>query len=58
MDNKDYFALKPIVTEFNKDIIQLTNKILDQNRIIIESNAKLLEMLSSPMFALKDDQEG
>ena len=38
----------------DKDRVKLIHRVLHQNEIILEQNAKLLEMLSSPTFIIRD----
>jgi len=38
----------------DKDRVKFIHRVLDQNEIILEQNAKLLEMLSSPTFIIRD----
>jgi len=46
------------ITKPDKDIIRLTEKILDQNKMILEMNAKLLLVLTAPIRVMEKHDTG
>lgn len=44
------------ITKPDKDIIRLTEKILDQNKMILEMNSKLLLVLAGPVRMMEGEK--
>lgn len=45
-----YEVVKP-----GDNVIELTRRVMDQNEMILESNLRVLEMLTSPMVVYTED---
>jgi hypothetical protein len=43
--------------EPNKDIIRMTEKILEQNQVILDMNARLLAVFQSPALVIRSDKD-
>jgi hypothetical protein len=41
----------------NKEIMELTNELLSQNRMILESNISMLEIINNPTYHIMEEDD-